>query len=153
MIINKSVIEYEKVKADMKKTSLTIYSIPLILAFGVLVVLVSGIFRYKMIAVATNSMNPAYGRGDAIVYEKLSPEEIEVGDILVFRKSGIIITHRVTKKWISNDTYYFNTKGDNNDTLDSWVTSGSDVLGKVEFSIKYIGYPTVLVREFFERSK
>ena len=83
----------------------------------------------------------------------ISPEEIDVGDILVFRKNHVIITHRVTKKWISNNTYHFRTKGDSNDIEDSFISEDSDVLGKVEFSIKYIGYPTVLVREFFERSK
>ena len=153
MFINKSIIKYEKIKANLKKASITVYSIPLLIAFGILIVLVSGIFKYKLIAIATNSMDPAYGRGDAVIYEKLSPEEIEVGDILVFRKNHVIITHRVTKKWISNDSYHFNTKGDHNEVQDAFVTNGSDVLGKVEFSIKYIGYPTVLVREFFERSK
>lgn len=153
MIINKSVVKFEKVKTSIKKSRISIYSIPLLLVLSVLIVFVSGIFRYKMIAVATNSMNPAYGRGDAVIFEKLKPEEIEVGDILVFRKDNVIITHRVTKKWVSNDTYHFNTKGDNNEAQDSFVTDGSSVLGKVEFSIKYIGYPTVLVREFFERSK
>ena len=153
MFINKSVVKFEKVKADLKKSTISVYSVPLLLVLITLIALVSGIFKYKMIAVATNSMNPAYGRGDAIIYEKLKAEDIEVGDILVFRKNNIIVTHRVTKKWLSNDTYRFNTKGDNNETIDAFVTNEVDVLGKVEFSIKYIGYPTVLVREFFERSK
>ena len=153
IVINKSVVKYEKTKLNLKKSNLTVYSIPLLLVFVVLVVLVSGIFKYKMIAVATNSMNPVYGRGDAVIYEKVSPEQIEVGDILAFKKNNVIITHRVTKKWISNNSYHFNTKGDNNEIIDAFVTNGSDVLGKVEFTIKYIGYPTVLVREFFERSK
>ncbi len=153
MIVNKSVVKFEKIKESTKKSRLSAYSIPLLLVLSILVILVSGIFRYKMIAVATNSMNPAYGRGDAVIYEKLKPEQIEVGDILAFRKNNVIITHRVTKKWVSNGSYHFNTKGDNNEKEDSFVTDESHVLGKVDFSIKYIGYPTVLVREFFERSK
>ena len=83
-----------------------------------------------MIAIATNSMNPAYGRGDAIIYEKLKPEEIEVGDILVFKKDNVIITHRVTKKWISNDIYHFNTKGDNNETIDRSPIKFNQIQGK-----------------------
>ena len=36
------------------------------------IILVSGIFKYKMIAIASDSMNPIYYRGDAIIYEKVS---------------------------------------------------------------------------------
>ena len=153
MILSRTFNKYEKVKGDNKKANITVFSVPLILGFIFLIILVSGLFKYKMIAIATNSMVPSYGRGDAVIYKKVSSEEIEVGDILVFEKDNRIITHRVTKKWISNNKYHFNTKGDNNNGIDSFAPSSDDILGKVTFSIKYIGYPTVIVSEFFERSK
>ena len=46
------------------------------------VALISGVFKYKMIAIGSDSMNPIYYRGDAIIYEK--DTDIQKGDILVF---------------------------------------------------------------------
>ena len=152
-VINKMVTKYNKVKIDFKKTNVAKVSVPLVLFFTAIVILVSGIFKYKMIAIGSNSMKPVYSRGDAIIYEKVSSEVIELGDILVYKKEGKIITHRVIKKWLSNNKYYFNTKGDNNEVDDNLDISSSDVLGRVVFKTKYIGYPTVLINEFFERSK
>lgn len=152
-VINKMVTKYNKVKIDYKKTNVAKVSVPLVLFFTAIVILVSGIFKYKMIAIGSNSMKPVYSRGDAIIYEKVSSEVIELGDILVYKKEGKIITHRVIKKWLSNNKYYFNTKGDNNEVDDNLDISSSDVLGRVVFKTKYIGYPTVLINEFFERSK
>lgn len=152
-VINKMVTKYNKVKIDYKKTNVAKVSVPLVLLFTAIVILVSGIFKYKMIAIGSNSMKPVYSRGDAIIYEKVSSEVIELGDILVYKKEGKIITHRVIKKWSSNNKYYFNTKGDNNEVDDNLDISSSDVLGRVVFKTKYIGYPTVLINEFFERSK
>ena len=148
-VINKMVTKYNKVKIDFKKTNVAKVSVPLVLFFTAIVILVSGIFKYKMIAIGSNSMKPVYSRGDAIIYEKVSSEVIELGDILVYKKEGKIITHRVIKKWLSNNKYYFNTKGDNNEVDDNLDISSSDVLGRVVFKTKYIGYPTVLISEFF----
>ena len=149
LVLNKTIIKYEKIKADFRKANITIFSVPLILFFVVLVILVSGIFKYKLIAIASNSMHPTYSRGDAVIYEKINPENIEIGDILVFTKEGKVITHRVIKKQYKNNSYHFNTKGDNNDSQDAFTIEEASVLGKVDFSFKYIGYPTVKINEVF----
>lgn len=149
LVLNKAVVRYEKIKADFRKANITVFSVPLILFFVVLVILVSGIFKYRLIAIASNSMHPTYSRGDAVIYEKIDPENIEVGDILVFTKEGKIITHRVIKKQYKNNSYHFNTKGDNNDSQDAFTIDDESVLGKVDFSFKYIGYPTVKINEIF----
>ncbi len=153
VVINKVLVKYEKIKSNLKKVNLTILSMPLVLLFILLVILVSGLFKYKMIAIGSNSMKPIYSRGDAIIYEKINSEKINVGDILVFQDGKKIVTHRVVKKYYTNNMYYFSTKGDNNDTKDPNDVSSSYVLGRVIFKTKYIGYPTVLINEFFERSK
>ena len=113
--------------------------------------LVSGIFKYKMIAIASNSMKPVYSRGDAVIYEKIDIKELEVGDVLAFQKDSIVVTHRITKIWRQNDKYYFTTKGDNNNTEDVFAPKEENVLGRVNIVFKYIGYPTVLINEFFRK--
>lgn len=150
-ILNKMVIKYEKEKEKLKKVNRVIFTIPLIIAFIILMILVSGIFKYKMIAIASNSMKPVFSRGDAVIYEKIDIKELEVGDVLVFQKDNIIVTHRITKIWKQNDKYYFTTKGDNNNAEDHFTPKEENVLGRVNIVFKYIGYPTVLTNEFFRK--
>lgn len=148
-ILNKIVIRYEKEKQELRKVSRAVFTIPIMISFIVLVILVSGIFKYKMIAIASNSMAPTYRRGDAIIYEKVNVSELEVGDVLAFQKDNIVVTHRIVKIWKQGNEYYFTTKGDNNNTEDIFQPKESNALGKVRFIFKYIGYPTVLINELF----
>ena len=124
---------------------------PVFLLLILVVVLVAGIFRHKMIAIASNSMKPTFYRGDAIIYEKVSAKEINIGDVLVFNRDGKIITHRVVKIYKNNKEIAFVTKGDSNNSEDSGLVYSKDVLGRGEKIIKYIGYPTVLVSEILEK--
>ena len=149
MVLNRVIIKYEKIKTSFKSKNITAFSVPLLLFFVILVILVSGIFKYRLIAVASNSMKPTYARGDAVIYEKMDPENINVGDIIAFKKGGKIVTHRVVKKTFNSENYVFYTKGDNNNKQDSFKTDENLVLGKVQVSFKYIGYPTVIINEFF----
>ncbi len=148
-ILNKIIIRYEKEKQTLKKFNRVIFTIPLIISFIILIILISGVFKFKMIAIASNSMSPTYRRGDAIIYEKINTRDLEVGDILVFQKNNIVVTHRIVKKWNQDGQYYFTTKGDNNNTEDNFKTKETEALGKVRFAFKYIGYPTVLFSEYF----
>ena len=148
-ILNKIVIRYEKEKKELRRVNRVVFTIPLTVFLVVLVLLISGVFKYKLIAIASDSMSPVYRRGDAVIYEKIDVKKLEVGDILAFRKNNIVITHRIVKIWKQNDRYYFTTKGDNNNSVDNFKTSEDLVLGKVVSIYKYIGYPTVLINEFF----
>lgn len=149
IIFNKMIIRYEREKQRLKQRNILIVTIPLLLILVILVILVSGIFRYKMIAIGSDSMVPIYHRGDAVIYEKIKIDSLEIGDILVFQKEDIIVTHRIVKIWIQDGKYHFVTKGDNNNTKDSFIPTEKDVLGRVRATFKYIGYPTVKINEFF----
>ena len=151
-IINRAMVEEEKSKRIITTNTLSIASIPIIACLVVLVMLISGIFKNTLIAIASDSMSPTYNRGDAVIYEKIKPDELKKGDILVFRHSNIIVTHRIVEIKKKKDTYYYTTKGDANDNIDSYVSTSDNVVGKVNYAIKYIGYPTVLLNELFERS-
>ncbi len=149
--LNKAVIRYEKEKQIIKKTNRIVFAIPLVIFFVILVILISGIFKYKMIAIATNSMSPTYRRGDAIIYEKINVEDLKVGDVLAFQTSNVVVTHRIVKIWHQGDNYYFTTKGDNNNTEDIFRPREDNVLGRVDYVIKYIGLPTVLINDYFRK--
>ena len=115
----------------------------------VLLLLTSGIFKYQLIAIATNSMKPTFYRGDAIMIEKCDIKDIKMGDILVFVSEGRIITHRVIEIYKEDYNIKFITKGDNNNVKDDIISDESNYIGKGIYGIKYIGYPTVLLNEMF----
>ena len=117
-----------------------------------LIVLISGLFKYKIIAIASGSMEPIYYRGDAVVFEKMNAKDIKKGDILVFKNNGVVITHRVMDIIKKGKDIFFKTKGDNNESYDTDYVSSNNVLGKVKFVVKYIGYPTVLLNDRLEGS-
>ena len=145
-------VEEEKSKRIITTDTLRVFSIPVIVVLVILVILVSGIFKARLIAIATNSMSPTYKKGDAVIIEYMKPDKLQKGDILVFRHDSIIVTHRIVDIKKKNDTYYFTTKGDNNEDVDGYTSTSDQVIGKVDYVIKYIGFPTILVNELFERS-
>lgn len=151
-IINRAMVEDEKSKKIITNDTLKLFSIPIILFLIFLVILVSGIFNNRLIAIASGSMNPTYNRGDAVLVEYIKPSELRKGDILVFQHENIIITHRIVDIKKKKGIYYYTTKGDANNSPDSFISTSENVIGKVEYVVKYIGYPTVLINELFERS-
>lgn len=151
-VINRAMVEEEKSKRIITSNTLKVFSIPIILFLIILVILVSGIFNNKLIAIASDSMNPTYNRGDAVLIEYMKPEDLRKGDILVFKHDSIIITHRIVDITKKKDKYYFVTQGDANDNPDGFVSTNENVIGKVDYVVKYIGFPTVLINELFERS-
>ena len=145
----RSVSFYERDENFFRRVNLRIISVPvLIIAIG-LTVLVSGIFKYQMIAIGSDSMNPTYARGDAVIFEKASSGEIQIGDILVFKREGLLITHRVIAIEARDNTLYFTTQGDNNEKPDGFETDASQVIGRVVLAGKYIGFPTIWINELF----
>lgn len=141
----------EKVR-NRKAYDIFFYIIIIILL--VIMALTSGLFKYHAIAVGSGSMTPNINKGDAVIVEKLSIEEIkniEVGEILVFRKDGVTIVHRVVQiNKITDDKYYFYTKGDNNNSYDGYPISIENIVGVARGRIRYIGYPTVILNEILE---
>lgn len=147
-IVMKKLINYKE-KADIKVRGfvIKIMFFPLIIFLSIVIVLVSGIFNFKMIAIGSDSMNPIYYRGDAIIYEKVKPSKIKEGDILVFEYNHTVITHRVVNINLKDGVIYFQTKGDNNEKADLELVNEDNVLGKVRYIVKYIGYPTIWLNE------
>lgn len=143
---SKIVLYYSKdKKADLNyKLKLLIY-IPILFFLSAMIILITGVFKYKLIAVASNSMYPVISRGDAVLYKKT--KDIKINDVITFKMSGRVITHRVVSIKKVNGHLSIKTKGDNNNAVDSFFVKESDVLGVVVASIDKIGYPTVWFNE------
>ena len=124
-----------------------IIAIPVIVILIIMVMLVSGLFKYQAISIASNSMVPTFSRGDAVIIEKNEFKDVQKGDIIAIKQSGKIVTHRVIKKNIKNKTIIVYTKGDANKSKDPFETKEEDYIGKIRYSIDYIGYPTLWIRD------
>ena len=149
-VMNKNLLQEEHRRVFIDK-SRRIYSVPVLVVAVILVILISGIFKYKLIAVATDSMNPVFYRGDAVMIAYKDPNDVKVGDILAYEHKGVMITHRIIEITEDNGKLYFATKGDANEIADPYITPQGDVIGKVEYVVKYIGFPTVWTKELMER--
>lgn len=152
MVLNKNLKPDEDIRQKNKRIkgmNVNLITIPIIIFLIIIIILVSGIFKYQMIAIASNSMVPVYERGDAIIFEKVDGKNIEIGDIVVFKRNTIIVAHRVVKIKEESSKRYFYTKGDANNAVDVGYVEEKDMMGVVRRVVKYIGYPTVWINELF----
>ncbi len=70
----------------------------------------------------TGSMRPLLDEGaNGIRITPNSEDEIKIGDIISYRKDGLLIIHRVIRKGFDDEGVYFVTKGDNNPFEDGKV--------------------------------
>jgi len=96
---------------------------------------------------STFSFKNGFNKGDIMVLFGTEIENIEVGDVIVFRsnrKDPII--HRVVKKNQNNNGIYLQTKGDNNrgsikiNDLDETNINENIIIGKAILRIPLLGY-------------
>lgn len=122
-----------------------------VMVFIILIVsLTSGIFRYFALAVGSDSMADKINKGDVVIVDKISDNGynlLKEGEVIVYRHNDVMIVHRIVKVFSENGEYYFITKGDNNNTVDSFTISSDMVIGKAILRIPYIGIPTVWLNE------
>lgn len=99
------------------------------------------IFGYSISEVPTASMEPTIKTGDYVIFYKISYDEVEVGDIIVYKSkasdtNGMFIIHRV----IEIKEGYLVTKGDNNALADSEEITSDMVYGKYCFTVSFLNF-------------
>lgn len=141
--------QYRKPKKNLWE--MLILWVPAIVVMLFIVALQTGVFKYRTMAIGSQSMYPNISKGDVVVIEQYNTDEeyrsIVEGEVLVFKHDGIIIVHRVTKVSERDGRLVFNTKGDNNNTADSYDIDQSQVIGVARFKIPFIGAPSVWLSE------
>ena len=124
---------------------------------SLLVVLTSGIFKYYFLTIGSGSMRDKIDVGDVVIVKKLKQNElnqIQVGNVLVFKMDNKVIVHRVIDiKKDKDGVLAFKTKGDANNEADNWYVSEKSVIGVTNYVIPFIGLPSVWLYEFVEGSK
>lgn len=138
-----------------KKESL-VSMIPFLIVLSLLVLFMCGIFRYEPLAIMSNSMVPLFEKGDLVIFEKIPDEElkkIEIDTIIVYSIKNQLVIHRIVDRWESEGETYYLTKGDANMTNDIEPVKPNQIIGIYKFHIKYLGYPSVILSELFNKKE
>lgn len=102
-----------------------------------------------IVAVESNSMVPAFEKGDILIIQGISPERLEIGDVIVFSVPGksVPIVHRIIKK---NADGTFQTQGDANSGQLSFEKSIKEeqIYGKMIFKIPKLGWVKIAAVEY-----
>jgi signal peptidase I len=75
-------------------------------------------------------MVPAVHPGDLLFIQPVSPEEVSLGDIVVYAREQALIVHRVVQRSNGSSEPYFITRGDRMLRNDPQVAA-SELLGRV----------------------
>jgi signal peptidase I len=86
--------------------------------------------------IISGSMSPLIEINDKVLVKKISRSEIKLGDIVLFKKDGVFVTHRVVKLSKQKGRPMILQKGDASNYA-SWIPL-DDVVGKV-FTIEKRG--------------
>ena len=119
----------------------------LVLVFGVSIAMVL-IFGFRLYCIQTGSMEPSYPVGMMIVVEPVDFDRLDVGDVITFAKdSDTVVTHRIVE--IDREQQLITTKGDNNNVQDGAPVSYRNVVGRVKFGVRWIGYFILILNTNF----
>lgn len=152
------VFKYKDVKKGKRKEykkesnfSKAINSLTIIVC-STIVCFMLGLFGYKPITILSNSMQPAFGKADVVIYEKLNYEKLKnlpINTIIIYRLEKQYIAHRIVSKVNDGEEIKYQTQGDSNNLPDASLVDINQIEGAYSFHIKYIGMPSVLLYEFF----
>ena len=113
------------------------------------VMLISCKFKYGIMVVGSGSMTGTLNKGDAVIFEKYEGQEIKNGQVIIFDYENIQTIHRVVDIKKVNGEYRYYTKGDANFRIDNEYRCDKDIYALVNLRVKYVGYPTLWVRDMF----
>ena len=92
---------------------------------------------FEVYNVVSGSMAPSIPVGSMVFVKPTDWQEIEAGDVIAYESGGSVVTHRVKEsRFVEGD---FVTKGDANENEDLTAVPYSALIGRVEWSVPYLG--------------
>ena len=121
----------------------------IVTVFVILAVLLGGVrlLGFTPYAVLSGSMTPKYSVGSLVYVQKAEPSEIKVGEVITFvsGRNKVVVTHRVVEVDHTENRFY--TNGDANQDRDAAPVAYENVLGRVKFSVPWIGYLSMFLEQ------
>jgi len=142
---------YSKDETKVKKNkSSCISTVIAIIIMVLIIMLISCKFKFGILVIGSESMTGTINKGDATIYTRYDDDyEIEKKDIIIFIKNDVRMVHRVVEIKVVNGEKRYITKGDANQNKDDWYVTDKEIVGKSNFKIKYIGWPSIWLRDLF----
>ncbi|MEW6180659.1 MAG: signal peptidase I [Chloroflexota bacterium] len=109
----------------------------------------AGLFGVRPYVVSGYSMKPTFVAGDLVIITRVDPAEVQVGDVIQFRRANSYIVHRVIEIREENGRRVFITQGDNNNVADEPVPQ-EIVEGKVIRYIPQVGWPIIGLKKVIQ---
>ena len=133
-------------KSKWQFIKIFVIDLPLIIVSSIVILLISGIMKYKLIGINTTKLETRVDRGDLVLVHKIKYENYNKGDLIVYQRDNKVIIDEVAKK--ENDKIYI-IKEYNTDEEDTYeVIPEGIILGKYNnFRISKIAYPTIWFTE------
>lgn len=108
---------------------------------------------YRLFTVATGSMEPKYLVGDILISKEINPDEIQVGDDVVYKGNtgsfkDKIVTHQVISIREENGEKKITTKGIANTEEDPEIDA-SQVYGKVIYKVKTLSFIGQIIKNIY----
>ena len=92
---------------------------------------------FEVYNVVSGSMSPSIPVGSMVFVKPTDWQEIEVGDVIAYMSGESVVTHRVKEsRFVEGE---FVTKGDANENEDLTAVPYSALIGRVEWSVPYLG--------------
>jgi len=150
------VFKKKKNKEDIRENQFITKLIGVLLFILILLIvgLNSNLFRYWACVVGSGSMEPTINIGDIIIIDKSYSKNTNVldkGDILVFKIDDRFYTHRIIEVLYKDGEKQFITQGDREgQAVDNWIVTKNEVVGVTKFRLKYIGLPSIWIRNMMK---
>lgn len=108
---------------------------------------VAGVFPIYPSVIITGSMEPVIYPGDVVLVKKnVELSELEIGNIIQFKRENILISHRICEIVQGESGTEYRTKGDNNSSIDSQNVKPEQIKGNIIQVVPKIGWPTLLLK-------
>ena len=134
------------------KSILNIISTILVVILVILAILLAGVrvFGLTPYTVLSGSMEPNYHVGSLVYVKKTDAPDLKEGDAITYMADEkTIVTHRIAQIVPDEEdasVLRFITKGDANDKRDAAPVHQNNVIGKVLFTVPYLGYVSEYIR-------
>lgn len=118
------------------------------LGLGILVIFTVGLAFTRPVVASTDTMVPAFSRGDAAITTIVAASEVRVGDVIareVRPGSDATVTHRVTSIGRQNGRPVFTTQGDATTNPDPVPSVADGSVQRVVRVIPFTGWPVLVL--------
>jgi signal peptidase len=108
---------------------------------------------FRIFNVATGSMVPEYNVGDILISKEINPNELQVGDNIVYQGEkqdfkGKIVTHKIIEKREENGKLFFTTKGIANEEADPEI-SEEQIYGKIVYKTIILSFISAIINNIY----